>query len=486
MYAPLNVPMYTPSVGSTGAVLALVMFIVGVTASSVNFLTTIHHSRAEGMGLMDMPMFTWSILATIWMMLFAFASLLGALLILGSDRVLGVCTFWPLRAAPLLWGTFGGFSVTRGVYRFFPALGAMLELFQTFSGRRLVGRKWVIIAICLIAVQSFLVWIHHMFLTTINLEVKTLAMATTIGISLPFDLVVFSLIYTLLKGRIQFTTPFLFAFGALLLFILGGITGVFLGAIVLDYQFRGTYWVVAHFHYVMFGGATALIGAVYYWFPKMTGRMYDELLGKLHFALFFIGFNAVYMSMFLAWETPRRVFEYNPAFQTYHQFGTIGAFVLGFSFFIMFYNLAKSYVSGPEAGDNPWDYSRTAEWAVSSPPPLENWPNRPSYASGKLEFMKDYVPEGGPAVRTDGDGNVATDGGDSHSEHIKEYPYWDKHPSHASIWPLCLSLMTGVFLLGFTGFNEAMEFTIGESVATSTVTVANPAYPVFIVVGLVG
>jgi cytochrome c oxidase subunit I+III len=487
MYAPLNVPMYTPSVGSTGAVLALVMFIVGVTASSVNFLTTIHHSRAEGMGLMDMPMFTWSILATVWMMLFAFASLLGALLILGSDRVLGSVYFLATEGGALLWGHLWWFFGHPEVYIvFFPALGAMLELFQTFSGRRLVGRKWVIIAICLIAVQSFLVWIHHMFLTTINLEIKTLAMATTIGISLPFDLVVFSLIYTLLKGRVQFTTPFLFAFGALLLFILGGITGVFLGAIVLDYQFRGTYWVVAHFHYVMFGGATALIGAVYYWFPKMTGRMYGELLGKLHFALFFIGFNAVYMSMFLAWETPRRVFEYNPTFQIYHQFGTIGAFVLGFSFFIMFYNLAKSYVSGPEAGDNPWDYSRTAEWAVPSPPPLENWPNRPSYASGKLEFMKDYVPEGGPAVRTDGDGNVSTDGGDSHFKHINEYPYWDKHPNHASIWPLCLSLMTGVFLFGFTGFNEAVEFTIGESVATSTVTVVNPAYPVFIVVGLVG
>jgi len=298
------------------------------------------------MGLMDMPMFTWSILATVWMMLFAFASLLGALLILGSDRVLGSVYFLATEGGALLWGIFGGFSVTRRCTSFFPALGAMLELFQTFSGRRLVGRKWVIIAICLIAVQSFLVWIHHMFLTTINLEIKTLAMATTIGISLPFDLVVFSLIYTLLKGRVQFTTPFLFAFGALLLFILGGITGVFLGAIVLDYQFRGTYWVVAHFHYVMFGGATALIGAVYYWFPKMTGRMYGELLGKLHFALFFIGFNAVYMSMFLAWETPRRVFEYNPTFQI-HQFGTIGAFVPGF-FFIMFYNLAKSYVSGPK------------------------------------------------------------------------------------------------------------------------------------------
>ena len=485
MYAPLNVPMYTPSIGSTGAVLALFMFTVGVTASTVNFLTSIHHSRAEGMGIMDMPMFTWSILATVWMMLFAFAALLAVGLILASDRVLGSVYFSATEGGSLLWGHLFWFFGHPEVYIvFFPALGVMLELFQTFSGRRLVGRKWVIISICLIAVQSFLVWMHHMFLTTINLEIKTLMMATTIGISLPFDLVVFALIYTLIKGRIQFTTPFLFAFGALLLFILGGITGVFLGAIVLDYEFRGTYWVVAHFHYVMFGGATALFGGAYYWFPKMTGKMYDEFLGKVHFVVFFIGFNAVYFSMFLAWETPRRVFEYNPAFQGMHQAGTIGAFILGFSFFIMFYNLAKSYVSGPDAGENPWDYSRTAEWAVSSPPPLENWPNRPSYASGKLEFVKDYVPDGGPAVKADENGNAVTDGGDSHSEHIRNYPYWDKHPSHASIWPLLLSAATGIMLLGLSGFNDSTEFSFGSSLAEFSVDVLNPIYPMLTVVGL--
>ncbi|MFC7187440.1 cbb3-type cytochrome c oxidase subunit I [Halorubrum yunnanense] len=487
MYAPLNVPMYTPSIGSTGAILALTMFIIGVTASTVNFLTSIHHSRAEGMGIMDMPMFSWSILATVWMMLFAFAALLGALLILGSDRVLGSVYFSATEGGALLWGHLWWFFGHPEVYIvFFPALGAMLELFQTFSGRRLVGRKWVIISICLIAVQSFLVWMHHMFLTTINLEIKTLMMATTIGISLPFDLIVFSLIYTLIKGRIQFTTPFLFAFGALLLFILGGITGVFLGAIVLDYEFRGTYWVVAHFHYVMFGGATALVGAIYYWFPKVTGKMYDEFLGKLHFAIFFLGFNAVYFSMFLAWETPRRVFEYNPEFQIYHQFGTIGAFVLGFSFFIMFYNLGKSYVSGESAGANPWDYSRTAEWAVSSPPPLENWPDRPSYASGKLEFVKDYVPDGGPAVKTDEDGNVATDGGDTHSSHISRYAHWDKHPSHASIWPFALSLALGVMLFGLSGFANSVTVELGETALQSDVVISNLLYPTAILAGIGG
>jgi Heme/copper-type cytochrome/quinol oxidases, subunit 1 len=444
------------------------MFTIGVTASTVNFLVTIHHSRAEGMGLMDMPMFTWSILLTTWMMLFAFASLLATTLILASDRIFGSVFLSATEGGSLLWGHLFWFFGHPEVYIvFFPALGVMLELFQTFAGKRLVGRKWVIIAMCLISIQSFLVWMHHMFLTTINLEIKTLMMATTIGISLPFDLLVFALIYTLIKGRIQLTTPFLFAFGALLLFILGGITGVFLGAIVLDYEFRGTYWVVAHFHYVMFGGATALFGGLYYWFPKMTGKMYDEFLGKVHFVAFFIGFNAVYFSMFTAWETPRRVFEYDPAFTGLHQIGTIGAMVLGLSFFIMFYNFAKSYVAGPDAPENPWDYSRTAEWTVPSPPPLENWPGRPSYASGKLEFVKGAIADGDGGSRN----QPATDGGHAGHADGAAYPLDEDHPSHASIWPFAVSVSVLLLFIGLSG--------------TQSFSVSHPVYGALIVIGLV-
>ncbi|MFP4625040.1 MAG: cbb3-type cytochrome c oxidase subunit I [Natronomonas sp.] len=473
LYAPLNIPAYTPSIGSTGAVLALAMFVVGVTASTINFLTTIHHSRAEGMGLMNMPMFTWSILATVWMMLFAFAALLGLALILASDRVVGSLYFTATEGGSVLWGHLWWFFGHPEVYIvFFPALGVMLEVFQTFSGKRLVGRKWVIVALILISLQSFLVWMHHMYLTTINLEIKTLMMATTIGISLPFDLLVFALVYTLAKGKVKFATPFLFSFGALLLFILGGITGVFLGAIVLDYQLRGTYWVVAHFHYVMFGGATALFGGAYYWFPKITGKMYDEFLGKLHFAIFFISFNIVYFSMFTAWETPRRVFEYNQDFIASHQAGTIGAFILGLSFFIMFYNFWKSYLSGPEAPDNPWEHARTAEWAIPSPPPLENWEGRPSYSSGRLEFL-DRVP-------------AATDGGHAHGDEASEYILGDKHPSHASIWPFALSLGTFVLLLGLSGIRSSIDFAVGADVTSTVVVITDPLYPTLAVFGALG
>ncbi len=454
IYAPLNVPTTSfgaEGVGTTAGVLALGMFTIAITASTVNFLTTIHTARAEGMSLWNIPMFTWSILLTVWMMLFAFAAFLAALVILSADHVVGTIYFTAQEGGGLLWGHLFWFFGHPEVYIvFFPALGVMLEIFQTFSGRRLVGRRWVIAAMVLIAIQSFIVWMHHMYLTTINLEIKTIMMATTIGISLPFDLIVFALIYTLVRGRIQFTTPFLFAFGALILFILGGITGVFLGAVVLDYEFRGTYWVVAHFHYVMFGGATALFGGLYYWYPKITGRMYDEFLGKLHFGLFFIGFNVLYFPQFIAWETPRRVYHYAPELTVWHQISTVGGLIVGLSFIVMFYNLYKSLHHGAPAGDNPWDYSRTAEWAIPSPPPLENWSGVPSYVSGRLEFLdeRQAVPDGGAEL-----------------PHAESDDYWGHgkvHASHASPWPFLISLGAFVLFLGLSGLRvgggEAMEW----------------------------
>ncbi|WP_135806578.1 cbb3-type cytochrome c oxidase subunit I [Halorussus marinus] len=453
MYAPLNVPVYTPDIGASTAVLALVLFVVSVTVSSVNFLTSMHRMRAEGLTLRRMPIFSWTILLTVWMMLFAFAALLAALLILSSDRLLGTQYFAATGAGgSLLWAHLFWFFGHPEVYIvFFPALGVMAECFQTFTGQRLVGRKWFIAAMVLVALQSFVVWMHHMFLTSINLEIKTLFMATTIGISLPFDLMVFALIYTLIKGRIRFTTPFLFSFGALVLFIIGGITGVFLGAVVLDYEFRGTYWVVAHFHYVMVGGVTALFGGLYYWFPKMTGKMYDEFLGKLHFGLYFVGFNLLYFPMFLSWETPRRDFVYPEAFVSWHQLSTVGGFVLGISFLVMFYNLAKSLVAGEAADDNPWAFSTTTEWALPSPPPIENFPGVPTFASGALEFRSAEAGDRSAVEIADGGGEPAPDGGPAHAAGTDAA---DHEEDHASPWPLAVGVASFVLLLGLSGLQR--------------------------------
>ncbi|WP_254531909.1 cbb3-type cytochrome c oxidase subunit I [Natrinema gelatinilyticum] len=481
MYAPLNVPIYNPgytlTMGGNTTILALTLFVMSVTLGSVNFLTTIHRCRAEGMGTWNMPLFTWGTLLTVWMMLFAFAALLAALILMLTDRILLTQYFSSTaEGSSLLWGHIFWFFGHPEVYIvFFPALGIIFEAFQTFCGRRLVGRKWVIIAMVLVAVQSFLVWMHHMFLTTINLEIKTLFMATTIGISLPFDLMVFSLIYTMVKGRVRFTTPFLFNLGALLLFILGGITGVFLGAVVLDYEFRGTYWVVAHFHYVMVAGVTALIGGLYYWWPKITGKMYSEALGKLSFAVYFIGFNLLYFPMFLAWETPRRVFHYPEGTQLFHQLATVGAYVLALGFLLVFITLGKSLVDGPDAPDNPWTFSRTAEWATTSPPPLENWPNRPSYASGSLEFVDDAT--------------TATDGGAATHERANHAAALEAdHEDHASIWPFGIGFGMFVTFLGLSGMtswvaafatNRGLEFAGSQPPGGP-----NILYPVLSVLGV--
>src|SRR6056297_1618807 len=471
MYAPLNVPMYTSvmeaTAGGNAAILGVVLFCFSITIGTVNFLTTMHRSRAEGMGMWNLPMFSWSWLLTAWMMLFAFAALLAAVMLQSIDRLFLTQYFATNEGSSLLWAHIFWFFGHPEVYIvYFPALGVMFETFQTFTGRRLVGRKWVMIAMVLVAVQSFLVWMHHMFLSTINLPIKTLFMATTIGISLPFDLMVFAMIYTMIKGRIRFTTPFLFSLGALLLFILGGITGVFLGAVVLDYEFRGTYWVVAHFHYVMVSGVTALIGGLYYWWPKMTGKMYDRLLGKAHFALYFVGFNLLYFPMFLAWETPRRDFVYDESFQFYQQLATVGAFVLALSILLVFYNFAKSYRHGAEAPDNPWEYSQTAEWAIDSPPTLENWKGRVSYASGSLEFVDDTTATDGGAVAHGRAGQVESLEAD--------------HEDHASIWPFGIGVGMFVMFLGLSGLTPFVaEFATarGAELAGASAGSTNVFYP---------
>ncbi|WP_435114840.1 cbb3-type cytochrome c oxidase subunit I [Halolamina sp. C58] len=448
LYAPLNIPAFMPSIGATTTVLAIVVFCASVTVGGVNFITTIHRMRAPGLTMRSLPLFTWSWLLTVWMMLLAFAALLAAAMILLSDRMLGTTYFAATTAGgSVLWTHLFWFFGHPEVYIvFFPALGAMAEIFQTFSGNRIVGRKWFIVSMVLVALQSFIVWMHHMFLTSINLEVKTLFMATTIGISLPFDLMVFALIYTLIKGRIRWDTPMLYAFGALVLFIVGGITGVFLGAVVLDYEFRGTYWVVAHFHYVMVSGVTGLIAGLFYWFPKITGKTYDEFLGKVSFAVYFTGFNLLYFPLFLAWGTPRRVFAYRPEYLPWHRLASVGAVILGISFLLIIYNLAKSIVAGDDAAANPWPYSTTAEWAVSSPPPMENFPGTPSYASGSLEFLRDDEPTG--AAAADG-GTTATDGG--HAAALESAHDDGGHVDHASYWPFAIGLFTVVTAIGFSG-----------------------------------
>ncbi|MDY6779578.1 MAG: cbb3-type cytochrome c oxidase subunit I, partial [Halobacteria archaeon] len=245
----------------------------------------------------------------------------------------------------------------------------------------------------------------------------------------------------------------------------------------LDYQFRGTYWVVAHFHYVMFGGSAALFGALYYWFPKMTGKMYNEFLGKVNFALFFVGFNLLYFPLFVAWETPRRVFEYAQNLVTWHQLASIGGVITAVSFLVMFINLVYSLRKGDEAPDNPWQGS-TIEWGVPSPPPIENFPGIPSFREGKLKFVRtvsggaeDATADGGKKTQSgieildvETDGGAAIGGGHEGKE------------SHASIWPFAISLTAAILFIGVSGISNTAE----------GLKIAAPFYPPLAVIGAVG
>jgi cytochrome c oxidase subunit I+III len=460
MYAPLNAPAYMPAVGSTAAVLGVMLFVISTTISSVNFLTTMHSMRAEGMRIRDMPIFSWSILLTVWMMLFAFAALLAALILMAADHILGTTYFTTSveGSGSFLWMHLFWFFGHPEVYIvLFPALGVLGEILKTFTGNRLAGRKWIMIALGLVAVQSFIVWMHHMFLTGLNFQTKTLFMATTIAISLPFDLMIFGFIYTMIKGKVRFTTPMLYGLGTIILFIVGGITGVFLGAIPIDYNLRGGYWIVAHFHYAMFGGATALIGAIYYWYPKMTGKMYNQTLGKLQFGMFFIGFNLLYFPLFFAYEMPRRVFVYDVSVKMYHNIATVGGFILGLSVLMVVGIMVHGLKYGREAGDNPWQ-GWTAEWTVSSPPPLENFSGVPSFKSGKLDMLS-------PATDGAGAEGVETDGG-----HAVE----EEGADHASLTPFLISLSTFILFLGLSGVHQNVQ-ALHDSDPSTTATIA-PLY----------
>src|SRR5947209_16209640 len=300
LYSPQTAFQFTPTIGLNVGAAALILITVSITMSSVNFLVTMFKMRAPGMKLRNMPVFPWAILVTIFMMLYAFPSFLAAVLLLYVDRAFGTFYFSSIQGGALLWDNVFWFFGHPEVYIvLFPAIGVIADVIPTFTRRPLYGSKYVIGSMIAAAVISFIVWGHHMFVTGIGLTSTKLYTVTTIAVSLPFDVMVIAMIETLIKARIKLKAAALFALGAIALFVIGGITGVYLASVALDHALRGTYFVVAHFHYIMVGASIiGLIGGLYYWFPKITGRMYDERLAKVHFVLSMIGFQVLYFPMF--------------------------------------------------------------------------------------------------------------------------------------------------------------------------------------------
>src|SRR5712664_782823 len=350
LYSPQTSYQFTPTIGLNLGAAGLILIVVSITMSSVNFLVTMFKMRAPGMKLKHMPVFPWAILVTIFMMLYAFPSFLAALLLLYVDRAFGTFYFSSIQGGALLWDNVFWFFGHPEVYIvLFPAIGLIADVIPTFARRPLYGSKYVIGSMIAAAMVSFIVWGHHMFVTGIGLTSTKLYTVTTIAVSLPFDVIVIAMIETLTKARIKLKAPALFALGAIALFVIGGITGVYLASVALDHALRGTYFVVAHFHYIMVGGSImGLIAGLYYWFPKFTGRMYNETVARIHFVVSFIGFNILYFPMFLLLDMPRRIQTYtaDTGWGPLNSLATLGGFIFGGAQVLLFLNIFLSQKKG--------------------------------------------------------------------------------------------------------------------------------------------
>jgi cytochrome c oxidase subunit I+III len=365
-YEPFNSVQYSPGPGPTLAFAGLIMLATSITVGSINILLTVAVHRGKGMTWRKIPMFSWFILFTIIAMLFSFPSLLAALILLMSDRVLGTMYFSAAAGGSILWDDLFWFFGHPEVYVvLLPAFGLIAEIFPVFSGRPLAEKNIILIITGAVVIPlSYMVWSHHMFLTGVSLSEDEAFSVATILISLPFDVITLAFVNTLTRSSIRLTAPMLFCIGSVLLFIVGGVTGVFLSSFVLDVVYNNTYFVVGHFHYVMVGAAIfGLIAGLYYYIPKMTGRMYNERMALWHFIVSFIGFNILYFPMFFLYDMPRRIYTYQsiPSWNTFNLISTVGAFIFAGAQILLFLNLIFTLRGGKIAPPNPWG-ATTPEW----------------------------------------------------------------------------------------------------------------------------
>ena len=383
LYAPLNTIQFTPQPGATLAILALALFAVSVTMSSINFITTIVKNRAKGVTWTRLPIFTWSILMTMALALFAFPPLAAGLTLLTTDRIFGTVFFSSTQGGSILWDELFWFFGHPEVYIVvFPAIGIIAEVFMTFAKRPLFARKIFIIEFAAVTFLSLGVWMHHMFTTGVNYDVLQAFSITTLAISIPFEGLVLGLVLTLYKASIKLTAPMLYCLAAVFTVTLGGVTGVLQAFPVLDYAFRGTYWIVGHFHYVMAGTTLfALIAGLYYWWPKITKRKYNETFAKITFAFSFIGFNVLYFPYFFLLDMPRRISTYTitSGWASLNFDATVGAFVFGPAILLTLLNLMLSYRKNEPCEPNPWE-AKEMEWTGNYSGSMPDSPDAPENA----------------------------------------------------------------------------------------------------------
>ena len=424
-YAPLSSSTSSPGIGGDLWVMGLYLAGLGTILGAVNFVTTIFCMRAPGMTMFRMPIFTWNILVTSILVLIAFPILAGALLMLETDRQFGSHVFDAAGGGPLLWQHLFWFFGHPEVYIIaLPFFGIITEILPVFSRKPLFGYVGMIIATLSIAALSVAVWAHHMFVTG-NVNLPFFSFMTFL-IAVPTGIKFFNWIGTMWRGSLSFETPMLWSIGFLVTFLFGGLTGVILASPPLDFHVSDTYFVVAHFHYVVFGTVVfAMFAGFYFWWPKMTGKMLDERLGKIHFWTLFVGFHLTFMVQhWLGNEgMPRRYADYLPGegFTTLNTVSTIGAFLLGMSTLPFLLNVIQSRRNPMVGVDDPWGWGRGLEWATSSPPPRHNFTSIPRIRSESPAFDLHH-PEIALLELQEAEGNAVTDTPDltGRRDHVEE------------------------------------------------------------------
>ncbi|MGL5829763.1 MAG: aa3-type cytochrome oxidase subunit I [Angustibacter sp.] len=390
-YAPLSSEAYSPGLGPDLWIFGLALGGFGTILGAVNFITTIICMRAPGMTMFRMSLFTWTVLVTSVLVLMAFPVLASALLVLGADRQLGSHVFDPENGGAMLWQHLFWFFGHPEVYIIaLPFFGIVSEILPVFSRKPLFGYKTLVFATIAIAALSVTVWAHHMYVTG-QVLLPFFAFMTML-IAVPTGVKFFNWIGTLWGGRLTFETPMLWSIGFLVTFLFGGLTGVILSSPALDFHLSDSYFVVAHFHYVVFGTVVfAMFAGFYFWFPKFTGKMLDERLGKIHFWFLFFGFHTTFLIQhWLGVDGfPRRYANFlpNEGFTWQNQLSTVGAFILGASTLPFLYNVWHTMRTAPKVEvDDPWGYGASLEWATSCPPPRHNFVSMPRIRSERPAF----------------------------------------------------------------------------------------------------